>query len=60
MYEDLAWKSFETTGNIESFLEYKEMIKAKSNINEGLDVIEGVSFNEFGESQGNSDKRGNV
>lgn len=25
MYEDLAWKSFEKTGSIESFLEYKKL-----------------------------------
>lgn len=25
MYEDLAWKNFENTGSIESFLEYKKL-----------------------------------
>ena len=35
MYEDLAWKNFCKTGNIESFLEYKKIQELK-NLNQDL------------------------
>ena len=28
MYEDLAWKHFLLTGNLESFLEYKKILES--------------------------------
>lgn len=70
MYEDLAWNSFEKTGDIQSFLEYKEMLKLKSNLKFGnilganqvlgMENVEGVLLNEVSKSQGNSDKGNSI
>ena len=40
MYEDLAWKSFIKTGNLESFLEYKKIKEIKENLNENAGIKE--------------------
>ncbi len=40
MYEDLAWKNFLVTGNIESFLEYKRIKELKENISIRDDIKE--------------------
>lgn len=53
MYEDLAWNNFLKTGDIESFLEYKRLMK----INDYIVEDKEVHFNEANQSKGNSDKR---
>lgn len=57
MYEDIAWQNFEKTGNLESFLEYKQMLKVKEEI--GLINVEGIE-NESSKDKGDSDKRSNI
>lgn len=38
MYEKLAWNNFEKTGDIESFLEYRRLMKTNLNISNIEDV----------------------
>lgn len=57
MYEDIAWQNFEKTGNLESFLEYKQMLKVKEEI--GLINVEGIA-NESSKNKGDSDKGSNI
>lgn len=45
MYENFAWNYFISTGNIETYLEYKEMIRLKE---------KGEVTNEAYKSKGNS------
>ena len=40
MYENIAWENFITTGNIDSFLEYKKIKEIKEELKEKLEESE--------------------
>lgn len=53
MYEDLAWKQFVLTGNVETFIEYKKLINQ-------IYEKKGDITNETYQSQRNRDKRSSI
>lgn len=60
MYEDIAWKSFEKTGSVESFLEYMQLKSLNNQLNYEQKNIEGVLENEVNQSKGSSYKGNNL
>lgn len=60
MYEDIAWKNFENTGSIESFLEYIQFKNLKNELSYNKDNLEGVLQNEVSQSKGSSYKRNSL
>jgi hypothetical protein len=60
MYENIAWNSFEKTGSLESFLEYRKLAELKDYIlNRKKYKLEGA-LNEFGKIEGDSDKGSSI
>lgn len=57
MYENIAWENFKKTGNIESFLEYKEILKTKEEMeyNFNIEGIQNESNKTYGDSYKGSD-----
>lgn len=51
MYEKLAWNSFELTGSIESFLEYKRIMELRDLV---MEYQERENISESYESERNS------
>ncbi len=54
MYENIAWKNFEKTGSLESFVEYKKMMELREQMKyDKLDKFEGVIY-EINKSKGDN------
>ncbi len=59
MYEKIAWENFCKTGDIESFLEYKKILKLNNEM-QNLDGEKGDVISELDKSKGDSNKGNNI
>ena len=59
MYEKIAWENFCKTGDIESFLEYKKILKLNNEM-QNLDGEKGDVISELDKSKGDSNKGNNL
>ncbi len=59
MYEKIAWENFCKTGDIESFLEYKKILKLNDEM-QNLFEKKGDGISELDKSEGDSNKGNNI
>lgn len=59
MYEKLAWNHFCNTGDIESFLEYRRLLKLNEEM-ENVSQDVGEFLSEIDKSKGNRDQGSNL
>ena len=59
MYEKIAWENFCKTGDIESFLEYKRILKLNNEM-QNLFEKKGDGISELDKSEGDSNKGNNI